>query len=157
MPDHPDNPQDQSDQEVAKLEYPNYYKENKYVEARMRGASPTLAAIASGVTASNAARVAKKMEAKPRIQQRIREALDREGVNTTLLAKKIKSGLDATKAIVINNNIQNVDDFSERRQYTKLALEALGELDTSTKVAVQIVLPSVANDPAAWGEDDDQD
>lgn len=154
MEDDNQGNQDSSNEPLNKVSLPNFYKENKYVEARMRGASPTLAAIASGVTASNAARVGKRMEAKPRIQLRIREALDRQGVNTTLLAKKIRSGLKATKTIIINNSTENVIDFGERRQYTKLALEALGELETGAKVAVQIVLPAIAGAKDEWGGED---
>lgn len=70
----------------------------------------------------------------PKHNQSIKEALEGVGVTNPILAGVILAGLTADKA-------DGSTDYRERREYTKLALEAKGELKTGTQVAVQINFP----------------
>jgi hypothetical protein len=66
----------------------------------------------------------------------------------------IRNGLEAVKVVTSPTEPdREVVDYGERRQYTKLALEAMGELETKTQIAVQVVLPAVAAKPDAWGDE----
>ena len=38
------------------------------------------------------------------------------------------------------------------KRFGARALEAMGELETKTQIAVQVVLPQVATQPEAWGD-----
>ena len=83
--------------------------------------------------AESVARIAHaKLE--PRSQANIKDALEAIGVTNHVLAGVISSGLAAER-------VDGSTDYRERREYTKLALEAKGELKTGTQVAVQINFP----------------
>jgi hypothetical protein len=133
-----------------------YFKERDpqklYSQYRLEGKSMREAALKAGFTTSVANKAGERLE--PPHTTRIRQALEHAGVTTNHLANVIKDGLSAVKVVTSPTEPdREVTDYGERRQYTKLALEAMGELDTGTKVAVQIVLPNVASDPNAWGEE----
>ena len=109
-------------------------------------------ALQAGYKPSVARLAGEKLE--PRHQARIKEALHNQGVTTNALASVIKHGLEATKVVTSPTEPdREVVDYGERRQYTKLALEAMGELETKSVVAVQINLPQVAMDRSTWGEE----
>lgn len=71
----------------------------------------------------------------PKHNQSIKEALQTAGVTTNRLAEVIQDGLTASKG-------DGSTDYKERREYTKLSLEAMGELKSGSSVAVQINFPS---------------
>lgn len=71
----------------------------------------------------------------PKSELRIREALEAAGGTNDVLAGVIVAGLTASDP---EGNV----NYRERREYTKLALEAKGELKTGSTVAVQINFPS---------------
>lgn len=82
----------------------------------------------------------------PKAELSIRQALTEAGVTNPYLSNVIANGLTAEIAPGIPNH-------AERRQFTRLALEAKGELKTGSTVAVQVILPTVSADPTAWGEE----
>lgn len=137
---------------LTRIKHPEYYRENKYAEARLNGANPTMAAAIAGIKPENAYRGGKQLEQRPRVQQTFRQALEQAGVNNELIAKRIRQGLGATKLITSPTEPdKTVVDFAERRQYSKLALEAMGELQSKSTVAIQINLPNDwSND---WGSE----
>lgn len=88
----------------------------------------------------------------PMHQKRIKDALQHKGVTTDRIAAVLLRGLKATRPDPSGPG--TVVDYKERREYSKLALEAMGEIKSGTTVAVQINLPTVAMDSTAWGEED---
>lgn len=109
------------------------------------------AALDAGFKPSQAQNAMQRIE--PIHNIRIKEALQSSGVTTHRLAEVIKNGLEAVKVVTSPTEPdREVVDYGERRQYTKLALEAMGELESKTQIAVQVVLPQVATQPEAWGD-----
>ena len=124
--------------------WPAREKLAKYSANRINGMNMHDSAIAAGYSETVANVAGQKIET--RHLKSIKEALAESGVTTNRLAKVINDGLDAKR---IDDSI----DYRERREYTKLSLEALGELKSGTTVAVQINLPAVAVNKDAWGEE----
>lgn len=84
--------------------------------------------------APSVARIANsKLE--PRSELRIKEALDAAGGTNDVLAGVIVAGLSASDP-------EGAVNWRERREYTKLCLEAKGELKTGTTALVQINFPA---------------
>lgn len=71
----------------------------------------------------------------PKHNESIKAALEASGVTNLRLAGVIEAGLSAVDT---DGNVS----FRERREYTKLALEAKGELKTGTQALVQINFPA---------------
>ena len=94
-------------------------------------------ALKAGYSVGSAYKAGGRIE--PYAKKSIREALEAAGVTNERLAQVVVEGLDATK--LAGKDDQVVTDYKERREYTKLALEATGELKTGATVAVQINFP----------------
>ena len=105
----------------------------KYAKARLEGRNMSESARAAGYSPALVNQAGARLEAKS--QQRIREALDAAGATNDVLAGVIVAGLSATDA---EDNV----NYRERREYTRLALEAKGELKSTAQVAVQINFPA---------------
>lgn len=75
----------------------------------------------------------------PKAQENIKQALISKGVSNERIAAVLERGLTATKHV---KDVGEVDDFKERRETARLALECLGELKTGNTVAVQINFPA---------------
>lgn len=93
----------------------------------------TQSALAAGYTPSMAHSASTKLE--PQHNVSIKEALNAVGAHNVRLAEVIVAGLTAADP---EGNV----NFRERREYTKLALEAKGELKTGSTALVQINFPA---------------
>lgn len=94
-------------------------------------------AIEAGYPLSVAEKADSRIE--PKAQENIKQALISKGVSNDRLAAVLERGLTATKFVKYYGE---VDDFKERRETARLALECLGELKTGNTVAVQINFPA---------------
>lgn len=85
--------------------------------------------------------VAEKADSRiePKAQENIKQALISKGVSNERIADLIERGFTAIKHV---KGVGIVDDFKERRETARLALECLGELKTGNTVAVQINFPA---------------
>lgn len=98
----------------------------------------TDSAIAAGYSVGAAYKAGSRIE--PYAKKSIKEALEAAGVSNERLASVVLDGLSATK--LAGKDDQEMPDYSERRQYTRLALEATEQLKQGNTVAVQINFPS---------------
>ena len=58
-----------------------------------------------------------------------------QGLTEDLLMEKLREGLGAMKAVVVNGSIQEVEDHTARRHYLKMALDLLNAFpDKAIKV-----------------------
>lgn len=114
-------------------------KISKYSANRVKGMSMRKAALKAGYSESMADAAGRVLE--PKAKQSIKEALEEMGADNSYLAKVIKDGLGAEKALVVDKQIVSVPDMAERRQSARLCLEASGELKTASTVAIQMNLP----------------
>ncbi len=108
-------------------------KITKYSINRIQGMNMTQAALNAGYSPSMANIAGAHIE--PKAELRIKDALSAVGATNDVLAGVILAGLTAEDPA---GNI----NYRERREYTKLALEAKGELKTGNTVAVQINFPA---------------
>lgn len=90
-------------------------------------------ALAAGYAPSVANVANSKLE--PRSEANIKEALAEMGATNHVLAGVIVAGLGAEDS-------DGKVNYRERREYTKLALEAKGELKTGSQALVQINFPA---------------
>jgi DNA-binding CsgD family transcriptional regulator len=67
----------------------------------------------------------KQIIGKERIQRTIKAAMKAQGLDEPRLMEKLREGLDAMKAVVVNGQIQEVEDHTARRHYLKMALDLL--------------------------------
>ena len=127
--------------------YVPYFKErNKktlYDINRLNGMSMKQSAIQAGYSPSTANVAHNHIE--PASQLRIKDALERKGVTNERLAAVIEDGLNAVDS-------EERPNHRIRYDFTKLALEAKGELKSGASVAIQINLPGDFLEP--WGDED---
>lgn len=111
------------------------------------------AAIDAGYSKSMANDAGRKLESKH--QKLIRDVLPVIGAHSAHLAEVLAAGLGAKRVYQDRAGLHEseIPDHKERRETIKLIGQFTGELDTKTTVAVQVVLPTVATDKAAWGEE----
>lgn len=103
-------------------------------------------ALEAGYSENTANQACVKLE--PGHNLRMKEAIAQANVTTSRIAQVIDRGLDATKHV---KDVGEVVDYKEQREFSRLALEVMGELKTGSTVAVQINLPNGFLD--AWGEE----
>lgn len=99
-------------------------------------------ALSAGYTESMARNAGNKIE--PKADQLIKDALLETGVNSSVLAIAIKDALTAQGKYGADHKV--------RLEAVKFIAQIRGELESSTKVAVQINLPAIAVDQSAWNE-----
>jgi hypothetical protein len=108
-------------------------KLTKYSINRLAGHNMTQSALMAGYSPSMANIAGRAIE--PKHQESIKDALNLAGATNSRLACVIVDGLSA-------NDAEGNVNYRERREYTKLALEAKGELKSGNTVAVQINFPA---------------
>lgn len=117
-------------------------KEEKYAINRIEGMSMYQAAIEAKLPESVAKNAGERIE--PKADKLIKEALLETGVNSSVLAIAIKDALTAQGKYGADHKV--------RLEAVKFIAQIRGELESSTKVAVQINLPAIAVDQSAWNE-----
>ena len=129
---------------IKRLDNPYWpSKQTKYDINRACGHNMRQSALMAGYTPGQANDANKMLE--PKYQESIKDALNLAGATNSRLACVIVDGLSA-------NDAEGNVNYRERREYTKLALEAKGELKSGNTVAVQINFP--AGLVERWAKDD---
>jgi hypothetical protein len=125
-------------------------KFSDYMTNRNSGMSMRKSALEAGYAESTANIAHERLE--PRRIQTMKDALESAGVTKEKISAVILEGLSATKLVTSPTEPdKEVVDYGERRQYAKLSLEAMGELQSKPTVAIQINLPNAAL--TEWGDE----
>jgi len=138
--------------------YVPYFKSRErpvlYSQYRLQGKSMRESAIRAGYSRNTANIAHEALE--PRHELRIREALIQVDASSMHVAQALKDALNAGRVHILEDGPVETDvpDHKIRMDAAKLIAQITGELDTKTQVAVQINLPGVAVDAAAWGDDE---
>ena len=122
-----------------------YWKSSitKYAEHRLNGKNMSESARLAGYSPALQNQAGARLE--PKAEVRIKQALENAGITNDVLSQVILDGLKAEDADKRPNHRIRYD-------FTKLALEAKGELKSGASVAIQINLPGDFLEP--WGDED---
>ena len=128
-------------------------KPEKYIANRIKGMNMQDAANTAGYPPSTSRKAGERLESKH--MALLKEQLPIIGAHSRHLAEVLAAGLGAKRVFQDKLGLHEADipDHKERRETVKLIAQITGELDTTSKVAVQIVLPAVATDKSVWGEE----
>ena len=112
----------------------------------------TQSALIAGYSEHTANKAGERLEG--RHQALIKEILPSVGASNLHVALALSQALGAKKVIYCDGDMQETEiaDHKIRMDAAKLIAQVTGQLDTKATVALQIVLPNVAQDEKAWGD-----
>ena len=120
----------------------------RYVEGLMDGKSKSQAALDAGFSESHASNPTERIEG-PITDALIRSSLAKAAINLDVLAWKVRSGLDATRPLVVPGGpgqaptVQHVEDYATQFRFVqhahKLLRDASPKVDEPQQLNVRIV------------------